>query len=131
MNWKKCAVVCSLLLATGCAEEKIIVRGGAQNWQAVYGEKWPLTRPDGMFHCTKFGSKAGKIHSLTFWSEGYDYHLIPNVAKREDGIYPVDLYPIDLIVKPDPKNPGKKMDTDLVLKEGLKGCEKGYELRGP
>jgi hypothetical protein len=125
MNWKKGAVVCSLLLATGCVEEKIIIRGGWQNWQAVYGEKWPLTRPEGMFHCTKFGGKAGKMHSLTFWSEGYDYHLIPNV-KRENG-----FYPIDLIVKPDPKNPGKKMDTDLVLKEGLTWCEKGYELRGP
>jgi len=75
-----------------------------------------------MFHCTYF---MGKVHSLTFWSEGYDYHLIPNV-KRENG-----FYPIDLIVKPDPKNPGKKMDTDLVLKEGLKWCEKGYKLQGP
>jgi len=37
MNWKKCTVVCSLLLATGCAEERI--RGGWRDWQALYGEK--------------------------------------------------------------------------------------------
>jgi hypothetical protein len=120
MNWKKYAVVCSLLLVASCAEKEIR-RGGWNNWQAVYGEKWPLIRSEGMFHCTL---SRGKVQSLTFWSEGYDYSLIP-IFRRGN-----DFYPINLIVKPDPKNPGKKMDTDLVLEEGLKWCDKGYKLQG-
>jgi hypothetical protein len=73
-------------------------------------------------HCTL---SRGKVQSLTFWSEGYDYSLIP-IFRRGN-----DFYPINLIVKPDPKNPGKKMDTDLVLEKGLKWCDKGYKLQGP
>jgi hypothetical protein len=113
MNWKKYAVVCSLLLIAGCVEMR---RGGwTQNWQELYGEKWPLTRPRGVFHCTYI---MGKLQSVAFWSEGYDYYLIPKNS----------YYPIDLIVKPDPKKPGKKMDTDLVLKEGLKWCDQGIKV---
>lgn len=117
MNWKKCAIVCSLLLAAGCTERR---RGGWHlDYEALYGEKWPLTRPGGMFHCTLY---RGKVQSIAFWSRGYDYYLFPTV-KEEYG-----RRPIHLIVKPDPKNPGKKMNTDLVLKEGLKWCEQGHPL---
>ena len=124
MNWKKwvvcsllLAVVCSLLLVPSCTEKR---RGGwTQDWQALYGEKWPLTRLDGVFHCTL---SWGKVQSVAFWSEGYEYYLIPAVKEGDD------RYPIDLIVKPDPKNPGKKMDTDLVLEEGLKWCDQGVKF---
>ncbi|MEG4609917.1 hypothetical protein QUA86_32655 [Microcoleus sp. F6_B6] len=120
MNWKKYAVVCSLLLVAGCTERR---RGGwTQDWQALHGDKWPLTSPGGMFHCTYF---MGKVQSVAFWYKGRDYYLIP-IVKKESG-----LYPIDLIVKPDLKNPGKKMNTDLVLEEGLKWCKQGHALSDP
>ena len=86
-----------------------------------YGEKWPLTRPTGVFNCTYF---MGKVQSVVFSSKGRDYYLIPTV-KKENG-----YYPIDLIVKPDPTNPDKKMNTDLVLKEGLKWCKQGHAYGG-
>jgi len=106
----------SLLLATGCGEESI--RGGWQDWQALYGEEWPLTRPHGMFGCTYFrGEFKGEVRELTFWpEEGSEYHLIPTFKEGND------FYPIDLIVKPDPKNPGKKMSTSVVLEQGLNFC---------
>lgn len=136
MNWKKCAVACSLRLVTACSVLLVTVcivellregfterrRGGWHiDWQAQYGEKWPLTVPGGMFHCTYF---MGKLQSVAFWYKGFDYHLLPLATYRQDS----RDRPIDLIVKPDQKKPGKKMDTDLVLKEGLEWCKKGHRL---
>jgi hypothetical protein len=123
MNWKKYVALFSLLLITSCAEEERRRGGWTQNWKALYGEKWPLTYSEGIFHCTL---SRGKVQSLSFWLEGYDYHIIPLPTYKQDTTYRT----IDLIVKPDPKNPGKKMNTDLVLKEGLKWCHQGIKLGG-
>ena len=46
MDWKRCAAMGLLLLATGCGGEK-----GKKVSQGEYGQSWPLTVMEGRLSC--------------------------------------------------------------------------------
>jgi len=110
MNWKKYVLACGLLLlATGCLTHRKM-----HILKELYPEQWPLTVPGGYLTCAHF---MGIGKTIVFYDDKYQYYVGP---KSEP---PEGYRSINLIVKPDPTNPRKKMDIGVVREEGLRLCK--------
>jgi hypothetical protein len=120
MNWKRRAVMAVLLLVAGCASEQDLGAWSQEDFEGDFGKKWPLTVPVGGVRCTRLWLGQPDV----FFSDGsntYSFNL--SVDGSDTCEYTRSSpCPIDLIVKPDPKNPRAKMDISPLRNEVLRRC---------
>lgn len=112
MNCKKFPIVAVLLLVAGCTEMENLGVMRQQNFEKSSGKKWPLTVPVGAVRCTR--PWLGKP-VLLFLNGSYTYRLNKGGENSNTCQYTESSpCPIDLITKPDPKNPRAKMDISAL-----------------
>lgn len=112
MDWKMCAAIGLLLLATGCAQ-----RNTRPVSEKEFGKDWPLTVPSGTLACV-LPSYWHDVHYIIFISpEGKEYTLEGKTDAK--GKY----LPIYSILKPAPQKPHYKFVAHRVLIfEGFELC---------
>lgn len=115
MNWKKCVVVCGLLLATGCAAQK----KERPISEKELGRDWPLTVSSGTLVCEVSSLESRSIFFIS--PDGKKYNLMG-----------AEEYPsFNSILKPAPQSPYYFVNPGQLLKKAMKVCPEPFWLAPP
>jgi hypothetical protein len=116
MNWKMCAAIGLLLLATGCTTEK------RERFisEKEFGKDWPLTVKSGTLVCIVTPVENRSVFFIS--PDGKRYNLIS-----------AEEYPsIFSLLKPAPQNSYSKfVNPEWLLKKGMKLCPEPFYLAPP
>jgi hypothetical protein len=116
MNWKMCAAIGLLLLATGCAQQ----RKERPVSEKEFGKAWSLTVSSGTLVC------------IVTPVENRSVFFISPDGKRYNVINAEEYLSIFSILKPAPSSSDYKfVNPELLLKKGMKLCPESFWLAPP